>query len=391
MELSNFFDIQSDTFDDKIQKFVDHMDMLKSMDVRELTLYKKHKEITHHYRDLYNRAGLMKAKIWRPSDWSDTDLVLGEVQALKPRLRFIEKDDRRGIDEWTTMRIFCSSFEFDQNPGRFLRFFLEDETTGKILGITSLGSDVISLGGRDKWVGWDDARKQSGGLNHTAIGTTIVATQPFGFNFLGGKLLSAMLATKYVRDIWEREYGDPLVALTTTSLYGDGSMYNGIKWWKSMGESSGKVSLKPDDTMYEEMLEMIKERRSDDYSRLLVNSSGGPATGVKQKIMNLIFNETGVKASKYQHGFHRGVYFCPMYENTREFLLGTIQKSDLKLKSSLLRDVDDILDWWRPRAESRYRNLVDQNRINTDILFYSDAMFMDWQEMKSKYLADVGR
>jgi hypothetical protein len=389
--LSNFFDIEEETFETKISKFVEHMDMVKSMDVREHTLYKKYHEINHHYQTLHNRAGMMKAKIWRPTDWNNAELVKREVLALRPKLRFIEKDDRAGIDEWTTMRVFCSSFEFDQNPGRFLRFFLENEEDGKLLGLTSLGSDVMNLGGRDKWVGWTDERKESGGLNHTAIGTTIVATQPFGYNFLGGKLLASMLATQYVRDIWKRDYNEALVGLTTTSLYGDGSMYNGIKWWKSMGESSGKISLKPDDEMYKVMLELIKERRPEKYKSLLTNSRGQPGTGVKQKIMNLIFSETKIKASKYQHGFHRGVYFCPMYDNTKEFLLGDISEDKLQLKANLARDIDDVLDWWKPKAINRYNNLIEQNRINTDILFYNDVMFMTWDEVKSKYLRDVGR
>ena len=134
-------------------------------------------------------------------------------------------------------RVYVSSFIFDQNPGRFLRFFLEDEVTGKLLGISSLGSDVINIGCRDTWIGWTEEQKLKGMLKHTAIGSTIVLTQPLGFNFLGCKLLVAMLVSNTTRDVWKREYGETLVGMTTTSLDGDGSMYNSIPWWKSLGRN----------------------------------------------------------------------------------------------------------------------------------------------------------
>jgi len=390
MSLSNFFDVEEETLDDVKTSFLDHMDSLKTMDVREQTLYKKHQELQRYYKNWHNRSGVAKSKIWRPADITDVNRTIEEIRNLNPRLRFIQKSDRAGIDLWTTVRVFSSSFEFDQNPGRFLRFFLEAED-GRILGITSLGSDVMNLGARDRWVGWTDEQKESGMLNHTAIGTTIVPMQPFGYNFLGGKLLASFLATQYVRDVWEREYDNVLVAITTTSLYGNGSMYNGIKWWKSMGESSGKVSLKPDDIMYEKMQTLVKKTRPDEYKALLKNENGGPGTGVKQKIMNLIYKEVGITTTKYQHGFQRGVYFCPLYENTREFLREEITKDQLVLKDNLKNDTKDVLDWWLPKAESRFRKLTEENKVNPDILFYNDGMFLNWDEFKTKYLEQVGR
>ena len=64
---------------------------------------------------------------------------------------------------------------------------------------------------------------------------------------MGGKLLALMCLSDEVQYQWRRQYGDVLVGVTTTSLYGKNkagglSQYDGLKHWKKMGFSSGSVS-----------------------------------------------------------------------------------------------------------------------------------------------------
>ena len=56
--------------------------------------------------------------------------------------------------------------------------------------------------------------------NNTANGQTIVPTQPFGKYFLGGKLMSLLCLSEEVCSMWKKLYGNTLVGVTTTSLYG---------------------------------------------------------------------------------------------------------------------------------------------------------------------------
>jgi hypothetical protein len=371
-------------------RFKEHMDMLKAMPVEEQTLYKKWYEVKNHYKEWHNKAAVQRARVWRPKDIMDKNGTIAELNALRPKLRFISPDDVDGIEEWTVFRVFVSSFNFDQNPGRFLRFMFEDEATGQILGVTSLGSDVVSIGCRDKHIGWTEEVKLGGKLNNTAIGTCIVATQPFGFNFLGGKLMASMLVTPEVRDKWKSVYGDTLAGLTTTSLYGNGSMYNSIPWWKSLGHSAGKIPIKPNDDFYDVWHQIIKKKYPEAYDKLMWNPQGQVATGVKGKILNTIFKEVGIKPTQYIHGFERGVYFAPLYENTTEFLRGEIDEAKL-VKKSRGMEVTDVMNWWTPKAINRYTNLYDSGRLNPEVLFYNRMMFMDWPEAKTEYLGDVGR
>ena len=63
-------------------------------------------------------------------------------------------------------------------------------------------------------------------------GFVIVPTQPFGFNYLGGKLLAALCCSHEVREKLNKKYDMNLVMFETTSLYGNSksaSQYDGMK------------------------------------------------------------------------------------------------------------------------------------------------------------------
>ena len=80
---------------------------------------------------------------------------------------------------------------FTANPGRNVKINVKDRKSGKLLGQISLASDVTSMRVRDNYIGWNKENKfKEGKLNHTTIASTIVCTQPLGYNFLGGKLVA---------------------------------------------------------------------------------------------------------------------------------------------------------------------------------------------------------
>jgi hypothetical protein len=170
-------------------------------------------------------------------------------------------------------------------------------------------------------------------------------------------------------------------------------MYNGIPHWKTLGESKGRISLKPDDAAYDTWHDWIKENRAERYERETTQKEGisGPVTGIKQKIIKMIYDEFGIKLKNYEHGFQRGIYFANIYENGKEFLRKEIGEEDLVMKKKYIEDVDYINKWWKPKAIRRYTKLLDQNRIKPEKLFYADVLNASWEETKEKYLGEVGR
>ena len=397
MGFDSFFDEPKFDFDAERKKFIDNLDFLKSMSVQEQTLYKKWQEFNADVYSMTQKAtsfAKIENSIWTPKDINNKEQTIKEIEALEPYVEMTEQGNTKHNEEWTLVRRLIHTMEFTANPGRNVKFYVKDKVSGKILGIICLGSDVTSLGARDTFIGWSkDNKFKDGKLKHTSIGTTICCAQPLGFNFLGGKLVAALVTSSVVRDAWKELYGQTLVGLSTTSLYGIHSMYNSIPLWKTLGSSSGKIALKPDDSTYEVWHEWLKENEADEYKRQTTQKEGvaGPPTGVKQKVINMIFRAVGVKPSTYQHGFKRGIFYADMYENGKEFLRGEIEEKDLKMKQKYVDDSDYIMKWWKPKAIKRYSKLHDENRLKPEKLFYGDIVGKTWEETKEQYLGEVGR
>lgn len=376
-------------------KFIENMDYLSSMPVEEQTLYKKWQEWNYDLAtSMKRKAGLALHydALWMPKDIQNKEQTIKEIEDLEPYVEIV--DDSKESTRWTEIRKLIHTMSFDANPGRNVKIYIKDRVSGKILGMISLASDVTSLGVRDTYIGWtQDNKYKDGKLNHTTIASTIVCTQPLGYNFLGGKLIACMATSEVVRKHWKEKYGQTLIAVGTTSLYGIHSQYNGIPHFKTLGESAGKVATKPDDSVYEPWHHWIKENKSEEYAIQTAEKEGvdGPATGVKQKVINMIFKEVGIKASHYQHGFKRGVYFAQMYENGNEFLRNEITEDQLIMKDKFVDSDEYTMKWWKPKAIKRYEKLHEEGRIKPESLFYLDIIGMSWEDCKEKYLKEVGR
>ena len=392
-------------FEDEKQKLIENMDYLMTMSVEEQTLYKKWVELQEEsiIRDKSQIASLYDTQ-WKPTDINNKELTIKEIEELEPYVEIVE-DDAAQSTKWTYLRKMIHTMSWTANPGRNVKIFIKDRKSGKLLGLVSLASDVTAMGVRDNYIGWTKEDKfQKGKLNYTTIASTIVCTQPLGYNFLGGKLTAMMTTVPEVREYWKKKYGQTLIAVGTTSLYGIHSQYNGIPHFKTLGESAGKIAIKPDDEFYDPWHQWLKENRSEWYQTAITNErirnganmgtgegASGPVSGIKQKILTQIFKECGIKVSDYHHGFKRGVYFAQMYENGNEFLRSEIEESELVMKKKFADGVDYINNWWKRQAIKRYTTLHNENRLKPEDLFYIDGIGMSWEDFKQQRLSEVGR
>ena len=390
MSFENFFGEAEFNYQAEKQKFIDNMDFLKSMSVQEQTLYKKWQEFNKDEKLMSQITSLdvISNQLWKPTDINNLEQTIQEINDMEPIVEYTQDNAK-----WTLLRQGISSMEFVANPGRNIKFYVKDKVSNKYLGVICMGSDVTSLGSRDEYIGWTrDNKFKDGKLNHTAIGTSIIATQPLGYNFLGGKLVSALVTCSTIRDKWQEMYDETLVGATTTALYGIHSQYNGIPHWKTLGETKGKISIKPDDSAYDVWHQWLKDNKTEKYEKLVeLRPNGQPQTGIKQKIIQMIYQELGIKRAKYEHGFKRGAYYADIYENGRPFLRNEINEDELVMKEKYKLDYDRIINWWKPKAIRRYEKLHKENRLKPEQLFYSDIIGMSWEETKEKYLGDIGR
>ena len=390
-------------FDREKANLIENMDYLLTMSVEEQTLYKKWVELQGDtmIKDKSLIASYYDSQ-WKPTDINNKELTIREIEELDPYVEIVD-DNPKESTKWAQIRRMIHTMDFTANPGRNVKINVKDRVSGKLLGQISLASDVTSMGVRDNYIGWSkDNKFVDGKLNHTTIASTIVCTQPLGYNFLGGKLVAMMTTVPEVRNHWKTKYGQTLIAVGTTSVYGIHSQYNGIPLFKTLGESAGKISLKPEDKFYDPWHHWLKENRAEWYKQNISDErarnganmgyeANGPVSGIKQKILGQIFKECGIKANQYHHGFKRGVYLAMMYENGREFLCKQIEEDALVLKPKFEQGVEYINKWWKKHAISRYSKLHDEGRIKPEHLFYIEGIGMGWDEFKAKYLKEVGR
>lgn len=357
--------------EDKRTELIEHLDFLKSLDAHQEVLYKKLKEIEYNKFNEFNIKHLNE-QLWMPSDLTNTETTIKEIEELEPIVEIVDSSNKKVLKDFNILRVMISSLEWNPNPGRLIRSFVKDKKTNKYLGVLTNASDFTTLQGRDDLIGWSDYHKyERSKLNNTSIGSSIVPVQPFGYNFLGGKLLACLSTSEVIRNEWKQRYGDVLIGNTTTSLYGDYSMYNSIPLWKKLGHSSGSILIKPDVEHYSFWMNLIKYNYKDDFDTFIVKTSP------KQNVINFLFKICGIDKTKYKNDFHRGVYFSSFYKNGFEYLKDEIKESELLMDEKFNLDREWTLNWWKEKAIKRYLKLHSENKLQYDNLWYEDLKRTD--------------
>jgi len=401
---------------------------VSQMDVKEYTLYQKWCEVHEKYPTVVNQTlfgeevqlldskqqiivDSVKNNIWVPNSYED-------YLNLQPVLEYtddssimsakgidgtdIQVDNKRSKElpeKWNTARTFISTMKNNSNIGRNLNFFVKDAKSSKYLGVICISSDFLDLTPRDSVIGWPRELKTQGGMiNHTAIGSTIVPFQPLGYNYVGGKLLALLCLSDEVQNLWKKQYGDTLIGVTTTSLYGKTklnglSQYDNLDHWQKMGFTAGSVSFEPTrDTRYL-IREWLKAKHSRKYFEWYVakKPSGQPhKRDHKNRSLGFTYTKLGVPKEIIRTDHARGIYFSPLYNNSYEFLRGEI-KEDALVKS-FDTSYESLVDIWKNKhAKGRIKQLVKKDTVSYESLFYDDLIYMSWEETKAKYLSQVGR
>lgn len=365
-----------------------NLDYLQELSVPEYTLYRKWihlntDKMKKWYLNNIKQVNQVKSNIWIPENINDyKDLNIDVIPA----------DNPKNLLTWRILRELTHSAVWKSSPGRMARYIIVhkeksknafgfEEIKNKYLGIISLGSDFIGIGGRDKYIGWtNDNKMKDGMLKHTCMGSSISPTQPLGYNYLGGKLIALMVCSDKVENHWNNKYKEKLAGITTTSLYGGYSQYTRLKYWRKCKSSDGTITLEPTEETYDILKDWYKNNYSD-YNKILKGSHP------KARLLNKLYKELGVKT--YKNNAPRGVYWCSLYDNSLEFL----RCEDKILKNKKFdNSVKTLSELWKEKyASKRIENLDKNNKVSNDILFYEDLINNSWEEVKEKYINEVGR
>ena len=61
------------------------------------------------------------------------------------------------------------------------------------------------------------------------------------------------------------------------------------------------------------------------------------------------------------------------------------------MKDLFNRDMQGVIDWWRPKAIERYKKLKSESNLKTNVHFYNNMIGMSYEEAKTAYFKEVGR
>ena len=284
-------------------------------------------------------------------------------------------------DRWDTyLNMISSHSNMTSIPGRCLRLAILEKTTQKWVGFIRLGSPVINCKPRNQMLGQVFTQHEGGAQRFNAcaaMGFVIVPAQPFGFNYLGGKLLAAICTSHEVRKMLDEKYGMTTCLFETTSLYGSSKAVSQYDGMKPLIRFKGLT-----DSDFLPMLHGDTYTNLKDYMENIIGEPLAPegASSRKLKISNAMVSiiKTTLKGTPEAAKFAQTIenaknlneqkrYFISDYgfKNMVEFVNG----KDTKLVPGENYDkhnLTNIIEWWRKKAMNRFDTLNTEGRIRTE-------------------------
>lgn len=293
--------------------------------------------------------------------------------------------------QWETLLSITSSHVNGSSPGRNIRLAVKETNTDKYVGFIRLGSPMINCKPRNDMLEQVFSQQKDTATrfnNSTMMGFAIVPAQPFGYNYLGGKLLAAICCSHKIREICNKKYDMNLCLFETTSLYGNSktvSQYDGMKpliRFKGLTTSDFLPMMhgKP----YEDLIYFVENRLGGDIVDPGVSSRKLRTT---QKIISLV--KSALKGSSEGEQFDQIIdnaknliekkrYYVSDYgfKNSIDYVNN---KTDTLIKGDNYdkMEFDNVIDWWRKKAINRYENLQNDGRLRDELEVWTSGKHID--------------
>ena len=276
-----------------------------------------------------------------------------------------------------------SSHVIEHNiPGRELRWLVREKNSGKIMGFIRFGSPTINSRPRNNWLG--RAPDLSVFNRHAVMGFAIVPSQPFGYNYLGGKLLALICVSHYAREQVSKVFEKDIALFETTSLYGSttsASQYDGLKpfiRYKGLTDSQFTPLLHKES--FHKLHNKFKEWNHGEP--LTENRASSKKMKRQNKMISIIRNS--LKDEEKLNEFNsiiqmafgltqrKRAYVSDYgYQNVREVILGEHKKL-IKGQNWEKFEYDNIIKWWKKKAGKRYEKLKSEGRFRTEVELWTE-------------------
>jgi len=318
---------------------------------------------------------------------SDEDEFFNEdisPEEMEFEIRFIGDRFSNSLpqDHYKNLLAAVSSHNNESNiPGRELRWMVYEKRTQKIVGFIRFGSPTINSKPRNLWLG------QPANLSllnrHTAMGFVIVPSQPFGYNFLGGKLLALLCVSHFARETLNKVFEKDIALFETTSLYGSttsASQYDGLKpFFRYKGLTESKFLPLLHDRVFHKL-----------HDRFTLLNNNTPLTDNKassKKMKRQTKMIASIKKSlkdenKLQH-FNSVIEMAFGLTQKKRFYIsdygyGNVREVIRGDQDKLVRGqnwdkfyLDNIISWWKRKATKRYETLKRDGRFRDKVELWS--------------------
>ena len=286
-------------------------------------------------------------------------------------------------DYYRTRLVATSSHNIEDNiPGRELRWIVREKRTQKVIGFIRFGSPVINSKPRNNWLG--TAPDLSIFNRHAVMGFAIVPSQPFGYNYLGGKLLALICVSHFARETINDVFKKDIGLFETTSLYGSttsASQYDGLKpfiRYKGLTDSKFLPLLHAaafhnlhdvftrynnNQPLTENRASSKKMKRQTKMISIIRNSLVNPGKLDEfNRVIEMAFNLTQRKR------FYISDYG---YKNIREVILGEEDKL-IPGQNYDKFHLENIIKWWKKKAGKRYDKLKQEGRFRDKVELWTE-------------------
>ena len=332
------------------------------------------KRVVRESMQVKRQASLWKHRKWISNHRNLPELHLSEGRrvwesTITPAIEVCQTQEQ--LDIFRFFRFYWSS-PYSEYVGRRIKLLIRDNALPQrpLIGIAALGSAIVHIPDRDKWIDWD-TRSRTKNLVYTMDAYVLGALPPYN-HILGGKLISYLVASNEVGKLFEKKYkgkttnisrrkANRLACVFTTSLYGKSSQYNRVRYngdllYVPVGQTRGYGTLHLSDETFEAMRDLLKSRN------ILVPNRFGDGPVWRMRVIR-----TAADLLKFdsdfllRHSFQRAIYAVPLAHNAREFLRGSDKRLQYFDYSSA-----DLTEHWKQRwLEPRKSNPDVKEKVLT--------------------------
>ena len=253
-----------------------------------------------------------------------------------------------------TLNLTASNPIEEAIPGRTHKWIVEETNTNKVVGVVRFGSPTINSKPRNNYFG--KVLPLSDINAHFVMGFNIVPTQPFGFNYLGGKLLALLACSKELKQQFDEKYGSDLKYFETTSLYGTTkgvSMYDGLKpFLRHIGDTESNFLPLFHDDEFRNFFWWFNERNGGE--RLISADKSSKKLKIQTKMISIIRKSLTDKEKLKQ--FNDCIEHAKTLTEKKRYYFGKFEHTS-----------EEAITWWKKKATKRFEKLQSQERVRTQL------------------------